>query len=75
MILNFLIGNQEDSNNRCIQDIWEMNDREIENTHNFIQWIFPLSERSEAVPNSPIVSEEEVYQIKNSELAQNNIKK
>ena len=75
MILNFLIGNQEDSNNRCIQDIWVMNDREIENTHNFIQWIFPLSERSEAVPNSPIVSEEEVYQIKNSELAQNNIKK
>ena len=75
MILNFLIGNQEDSNNRCIQDIWEMNDREIENTHNFIQWIFPLSERSEAVPNSPIVSEEEIYQIKNSELAQNNIKK
>ena len=75
MILNFLIGNQEDSSNRCIQDIWEMNDREIENTHNFIQWIFPLSERSEAVPNSPIVSEEEIYQIKNSELAQNNIKK
>ena len=75
MILNFLVGNQTDYENRYIQDIWEMNDHEIENTHNFIQWIFPLNEKSGAIPNSPILSTDDILKIKKSEVAKNNIKK
>ena len=75
MILNFLIGNVADSNNRFIYDIWKMHDFEIENTHNFVQWIFPLNEKSQAVPNSPILTENEILQISNSTIAKKNIEK
>ena len=75
MILNFLSGKVSDSNNRFIYDIWKMHDSEIEDTHNFIQWIFPLNEESQAVPNSPILSENEILQISNSTIAKKNIEK
>ena len=75
MILNFLSGKVADSNNRFIYDIWKMYDSEIEDTHNFIQWIFPLNEESQAVPNSPILTENEILQISNSNIAKINIEK
>ena len=74
-IVDFLNGTCTDSSNRYLQDIWKMDDQEIENTHNFIQWIFPLKERSQAVPNSPILTEDEIIHIKDSNITQNNIKK
>jgi len=52
-----------------------MSDDQIENIHNFIQWVFPLNERSNAVPKSPILTNEEIISIKKSETAQKNIKK
>ena len=43
MILDFLIGSKPDVYNRYLIDIWSMSDEEIENVHNFIQWVFPLN--------------------------------
>ena len=40
-----------------------MHDPKIEDTHNFIQWIFPLNEESQAAPNSPILSENETHKL------------
>ncbi len=75
MILDFLSGEQQDIHNRYLEDIWKMSDEEIENVHNFIQWIFPLNERSRAVSNSPILTQQEIIDIKKSEIAQQYIKK
>jgi hypothetical protein len=36
------------------EDYW------LEAKHNYIQWLFPLNKPSEAVPGSPIISEQEV---------------
>ena len=74
-MLNFLKGNERDVYKRYLKDIWIMSDEQIENTHNFIQWVFPLNERSNAVPKSPILTNEEIISIKKSETAQKNIKK
>ena len=74
-MLNFLKGNETDAYKRYLKDIWIMSDEQIENTHNFIQWVFPLNERSNAVPKSPILTNEEIISIKKSETAQKNIKK
>ena len=52
-----------------------MSDDQIENKHNFIQWIFPLNVKSNAVPSSPILTKKEIICIKKSETAQKNIKK
>ncbi|WP_075535912.1 opioid growth factor receptor-related protein [Candidatus Pelagibacter communis] len=75
MILDFLIGEQPDIYNRYLEDIWKMSDEDIESVHNFIQWTFPLNERSGAVPNSPILTQQEIIDIKQSEIAKQNVKK
>ena len=75
MVLDFLSGEQPDIYNRYLEDIWKMSDGDIESVHNFIQWTFPLNERSGAVPNSPILTQQEIIDIKKSEIAKQNIKK
>ena len=74
MIDDFLKGNQPDAYKRYLKDIWMMSDDQIENKHNFIQWIFPLNVKSSAVPSSPMLTKKEIISIKNSEIAQKNIK-
>ena len=46
MIVEFLEGSGTDRQNRKLKDIWLMQHSEIENTHDFIQWVFPLNEPS-----------------------------
>ena len=75
MIDDFLKGNQPDAYKRYLKDIWMMSDDQIENKHNFIQWIFPLNVKSNVVPSSPILTKKEIISIKKSEIAQKNIKK
>ena len=74
-MLNYLNGKQPDIYNRYLEDIWEMSDKEIESVHNFIQWIFPLNERSGANPDAPILIHQEIIDIKKSKIAQQNMKK
>ncbi|MBX9617329.1 MAG: hypothetical protein K2X25_17185 [Caulobacteraceae bacterium] len=46
-----------------------MDDRALEQTHDFIQWLFPLATRSGAQPDAPVLSEDEVEAIRKSSLA------
>ena len=41
-----------------IQKIWAWDYEELEIVHDYIQWLFPLAERSAFNPNAPIVDEE-----------------
>ena len=52
-----------------------MKHSEIENTHDFIQWVFPLDEPSSAVPGSPVLSASEIDSIRSSQIAQRNLSK
>jgi len=75
VIDDFLKGNEPDVYKRYLKDIWMMSGDQIENKHNFIQWIFPLNVKSNAVPSSPILTKKEIICIKKSEIVQKNIKK
>ncbi|MDC0955001.1 opioid growth factor receptor-related protein [Alphaproteobacteria bacterium] len=55
-IIAFLGGVGPDSHGRLLSDIWAFSDVEIERTHNFIQWLFPLDEASLSVPGSPTLT-------------------
>jgi len=46
-----------------------------EQTHDFIQWLFPLAESSRLVRNAPILTDSEIKQIRESEIAQTNIQR
>ena len=42
----FLKNNEPDIYGRYISEIWSFNDEQIETTHNFIQFLFPLTQPS-----------------------------
>ena len=51
-------------------DILSFDDPAIEQVHDFIQWTFPLRERSGASPNAPVLTDEDVETIRESMAAQ-----
>ena len=68
-IVAFLEGEGRDARGRSVFDILSMNDAAMERTHDFIQWLFPLPEPSAAVPDSPVLTPDEIRAIRESELA------
>ena len=52
MLLGFLEGYDVDARGRKLHEIWEFSDNQIERTHDFIQWLFPLTEPSQSQPAS-----------------------
>tara|TARA_B100000925_G_scaffold137869_1_gene103239 strand:- start:157 stop:606 length:450 start_codon:yes stop_codon:yes gene_type:complete len=75
-IENFLTNNEPDFKNRFLKDIWNFSDEDIEHTHDFIQLLFPLNEKSSAVSNGIYLdSNEAVQSIKANKLATENIVK
>ena len=73
-ILNFLEGSEPNINKLYIQDIWDLSDEEIENTHDFIQWLFPTDTPSRYNLAAPVLSEQDILNIQNSEKAKKNLK-
>ncbi len=73
--LSFLNGTGADSSGRYIEQTLEMEDSELEEIHDYIQWLFPLNEASGVVPNSPILTPDEVLMIKEDIIAQDNLNK
>ena len=73
-ILNFLEGSEPNINKLYIQDIWDLSDEEIENTHDFIQWLFPTDTPSRYNLAVPVLNEQDIINVKKSQKAQTNLK-
>lgn len=56
-LVAFYEGTGRDDRGRSLEDILRFDDDRIEQVHDFIQWLFPLSERSGANPSAPILDE------------------
>jgi hypothetical protein len=52
-IVAFYEGSAPDDRGRFLDDILQFDDEQLEDVHDFIQWLFPLSERSGANPSAP----------------------
>ena len=74
-LVDFLNGSGPDHQGRYLRDIWDLDDNAIEQTHDFIQWIFPLTEKSMSVPGVPTLSAEDIEAIRTSEVARSNLEK
>jgi hypothetical protein len=68
-IVMFLEGEGVDARGRTVFDVLSMNDVALEHTHDFIQWLFPLPEPSSAVPDSPVLTPDDIQAIRVSDLA------
>jgi hypothetical protein len=56
-LIEFYLGAGPDHRGRRIADIWEWPDEELERVHDYIQWLFPLREKSGFNLNAPVLDE------------------
>jgi len=52
-LINFYSGESSDDAGRMIEDIWRFSFSDLEEIHDFIQWLFPLKTRSAFNPDAP----------------------
>ena len=71
--LAFLCGLQSDLLGRNLSDIWSYDDKQIEETHDYIQFLFPLDEPSKSSFHGFYLTEDDVLEIIKSNEAKKNI--
>ncbi len=72
-IVPFYLGEQRDSQGRMIQEIWSWDLEELECIHDYIQWLFPLPERSAFNPDAPLVDDEVIQAFKGDPRLRQNL--
>lgn len=73
--MSFYKGRSTDTCGRTIFDIWSFNTYQLENVHNYIQWLFPLNAGSKFNPAAPILSNHDIEAFKSDvQLRQNVLK-
>lgn len=68
MLYDFFQGKGKDNRGRTIDDMLEMSDLELERSHDVIQWLFPLKEKSAHNPAAPLLDDETIKEILESEM-------
>lgn len=59
-LLGYYLGCKPDNQGRTIKATWEMSDRAMEITHDYIQWLFPTKTVSLFNKNAPILTDKEI---------------
>ena len=67
-LLSFYYGSHPDHRGRMLAEIVQQDDFWLEQTHDFIQWLFPLNELSRASSHAPIVDSATVKAFHSDEL-------
>jgi Opioid growth factor receptor (OGFr) conserved region len=58
-ILAFYRGDAPDNRGRLLRELWAWNDAQLEQVHDFIQWMFPLPEPSAYNASAPLLTSED----------------
>lgn len=56
-LIAFYTGDGRDARGRTIDEIWGFSLQDLERVHDYIQWLFPLTERSAFNPDAPLLDE------------------
>ena len=72
-IVGFLEGKTPDHRGRMLSMLWKQNDDHAENNHDYIQWMFPLEEPSQAVNGAPVLNDFDIDEIRENQLAIENL--
>ena len=54
-LVKFYRGEGRDSEGRLLSEIWAWGNQELEDVHDFIQWLFPLPEPSRFNADAPLM--------------------
>lgn len=73
-ILAFYSGASADHRGRHLPEILEWPDDELERVHDYIQWLFPLPERSGFNANAPTLDEQTIQEFRSRPDLQQNMR-
>lgn len=73
-IVRFLLGEGRDAAGRTLGKVLAMDNAQLERRHDYVQWLFPLPEASSALPGAPVLSADDVMQIRSSDIAATNLR-
>jgi hypothetical protein len=65
-ITDFYLGKTRHPRGVTIEEIWEWSYTRLELEHSYIQWLFPLVERSQAAPISPVLAGEDIREFQHN---------
>lgn len=74
-LVAFLAGRGPDVAGRYIDDVLQLSGADLESTHDYIQWLFPLLTPSSTVPGVPILTRSEINAIRDDAMAQKNLRR
>jgi hypothetical protein len=74
-LIAFYRGLATDTEGRMVSELWELSDQEMEEFHDFIQWLFPLREPSRFNPDAPLLTNEDVREFRNDPALRANLRK
>lgn len=72
-LIKFYKGSGTDQSGRKISDIWNFNHSQLEYNHDFIQWLFPLPERSRFNYSAPVLTKQDIDGFKNDPVLRANV--
>jgi hypothetical protein len=72
---DYLRGKGRDSAGRRLADVWALSDADLELQHDFIQWMFPLTEPSSVMPDAPVLDLEEVAKLRADSVVRANLRR
>jgi len=73
--IDFYSGKSKNWCGYFIDDILSFSNNQLETTHNYIQWIFPTTEKSKFNKNAPIMTNEIIENFKNNPKCKENMLK
>jgi hypothetical protein len=73
-IIGFLGGERPDGAGRYLRDIQKWPDERVETVHDFIQWMFPLTEPSPVNPDAPVLDAETMGEIRADSVLQQGVR-
>ena len=59
-LLAFYLGSHPDHRGRMLAEIVKQDDDWLETAHDYIQWLFPLTEHSRVVPGAPTLTRSDI---------------
>ena len=68
-LIGFYSGKGTDDRGRRIDEIWSFSHEELEAVHDYIQWLFPLAERSAFNPGAPLLDDETIARFREGDRA------
>jgi hypothetical protein len=74
-LIRFYLGEKTDTRGRSIEQIWRFTDLELEGLHDYIQWLFPLTEPSRFNASAPVLDKDAVTTFRNSQTLKDRLRK